>query len=94
MHDDDSSPRELLNHEEDDRTEAAIMGLVLEEHPAQLTLAELTLMMVGANPDYEGTDAVERGVRDLVGTGLLHRNGDTIRPTVAALRFHDLLIGR
>jgi hypothetical protein len=94
MHDDDSSRRELLNHEEDDRTEAAVMGLVLEQHPAQLTLTELALMMVGANQEYKGTDAVERAVRDLVGTGLLHRNGDTIRPTVAALRFHDLLIAR
>jgi hypothetical protein len=93
MHDDDNPRREPLNHEEDDRTEAAIMGLVLEQHPAQLTLAELTLMMAGTNPDYAGTDAVKRGIRDLVGTGLLHRSDETIRPTLAALRFHDLLIG-
>ena len=94
MHDDDNPRRLLLNDEEDDRTEAAILGLVLEEHPTQLTLRELMLMMVGPNPDTGDTDAIERGVRDLAGTGLLHRDGDTIRPTVAALRFHDLLINR
>ncbi|HEX5983700.1 MAG TPA: hypothetical protein VFY69_05770 [Solirubrobacterales bacterium] len=94
MHDDHSSRCELSNNEEDDRTEAAILGLLLEEHPTQLTFAELTRMMVGANPDYEGTDAIERGVRDLAGAGLLHRDVDTIRPTVAALRFHDLLMER
>ncbi|HKF81930.1 MAG TPA: hypothetical protein VKB23_03075 [Solirubrobacterales bacterium] len=95
MHDDDN-PRcpFTTTHEEDDRTEAAILGLVLEEHPAQLTHAELTLRMVGPNPDTGDADAIDRGVRDLTGTGLLHCNGDTIRPTYAALRFHDLLIER
>jgi len=94
MHDDDNPRRLLLNHEEDDRTEAAIMGLILEEHPTHLTLAELTLKMVGPNADFHEADGIKRGVRDLVGTGLLHQGEDLIRPTFAALRFHDLLINR
>lgn len=94
MHDDDNPRRWVTNSEQDDRDQEAVLALVIEEHPTQLTFAELALMMVGPNPDHEGADAIERGVRDLVGTGLLHRSGDTIRPTVAALRFHDLLIER
>jgi len=37
-------------------------------------------------------DAVERAVRDLAGTGLLHRPGDDefVRPTRAAIRFFEL----
>lgn len=94
MHDDDNPRRLVLNDEEDNRTEAAILGLLLEEHPTQLTHAELTRKMAGANPAFGATDAVERGVRDLIGAGLLHRGEDAIRPTYAALRFHALLIDR
>ncbi|HET8565883.1 MAG TPA: hypothetical protein VFL77_05365 [Solirubrobacterales bacterium] len=92
MHDDDNPRRSLTTHAEDDRDQTAILGVVLEEHPIQLTVAELALQMVGGNPAWADSDAVERGVRELVGMGLLHLSGDTIRPTRSALRFHVLML--
>jgi len=41
----------------------------------------------------ESEDALERGVRDLVAAGLLHRSDAFVLPTRAALRFDELLQG-
>jgi hypothetical protein len=90
MHDDDIPRRTLAPHEEDDRDQEAILALVIAEHPIQLTFSELARQMVGVEKAFRESDRIERGVRDLVGIGLLHRSGDTIRPTRAALRFNHL----
>lgn len=96
MHDsDDKERRVLAPHEEDDRDQVAILAHVLAEHPDQLTMTELAREM--KRPDEAEApppDWLERGVRDLVGIGLLHRSGDTIRPTRAALRFNYLFFDR
>jgi len=94
MHDDDNPRRFRTPYEEDERDQEAILALVLEEHPIQLTPEELTLQMVGRNPAFADCDRIERGVRDLVGSGLLHRGAETIWPTRTALRFHQLLLDR
>lgn len=91
MPDDDIPRRVLAPHEKDDRDQQAIMSLVISEHPIQLTMPELVRQMVAPDARFIETDAIDRGVRDLVGIGLLHRSGDTIRPTRAALRFDHLL---
>ena len=95
MHDsDDSERRVLAPHEVDDRDQAAIMILVIAEHPIQLTVSELIRQMVPKDAPFIESDDIERGVRQLVGVGLLHRSGDTIRPTRAALRFNYLFFDR
>lgn len=94
MHDDDKPRRVLAPHEKDDRDQEGIMGLVISEHPIQLTVSELVRQMVPPGADWIESDDIERGVRELVGMGLLHRNGDTIRPTRAALRFNHLFFDR
>jgi hypothetical protein len=94
MHDDDNPRRELAPHEEDDRDQEAIMALVIAEHPIQLTVSELVRQMVPNEAPFNESDRIERGVRDLVGIGLMHRSGDTIRPTRAALRFNHLFFDR
>lgn len=96
MHDSDDSERRVLTPaEENDRDEEGILAHVLAEHPVQLTMTELAREMkrpgeVEAPPP----DWLKRGVRDLVALGLLHRSGDTIRPTRAALRFNYLFFDR
>jgi hypothetical protein len=83
-----ASQRFQTPSEEDHRDEGAVLRHVLYLHPGStLTRAELTREMIDLSDD-----AVERAVRDLAGTGLLHRPGDDefVRPTRAAIRFFEL----
>jgi predicted transcriptional regulator len=63
--------------------ERAVLGLVLDAHPKSLTIPDLAT-------EINQGDAVERAVRDLVGIGLLERQGASIRPTRAAIHFDRL----
>lgn len=67
----------------DQPTQRAILALVLDTHPKPLTIRDLA-RQVG------GQDAVERAVAELVGVGLLAREGDAISPTAAAVHFERL----
>jgi hypothetical protein len=75
---------------EDALIESAVLSLVLAHHPTQLTLVELLRQIVDDPGSFAERDAVERAVRDLAGAGLLHRNGEIVLPTLAALRFDEL----
>ncbi|HEY5976356.1 MAG TPA: hypothetical protein VIT85_00750 [Solirubrobacterales bacterium] len=76
---------------EDVRVEAAALRRLLDLHPAQVSTEELTREL-GADPEaFDQRDAVERALRELVGSGLAHRNGDFVFPSLAALRFSELL---
>jgi hypothetical protein len=78
---------------EDAAVESAVLQHVLALHPTQVTLAEL-VREVGETPgDFADRDAIDRAVRDLVGSGLLHRHDSFVLPTRAALRFNELLSG-
>jgi hypothetical protein len=70
--------------------ESAVLVLVLNQHPTQLTFSELSLALGGDSGDFDSRDAVERAVRELVGGGLLHRQGAFVLPTRAALYFDRL----
>jgi len=88
--------RAIANWEEDDRHQAAILREVLELHPAALTMDELVrLMTSGGTREFPEFDAIQRAVRELGGSGLLHRPGEDemIRPTRAALRSSELAGG-
>ena len=83
----------LTTHDEDDRDQGAVLRRVLEHHPATLTLDELVKEMTGGGSRaFPDLDATQRAVRDLAGSGLLHRPGEdeTVRPTRAAVRLYDL----
>ena len=94
MHDDDNPRRVLTNAEADDRDQEGILAHLIAEHPDQLTIEELAREMRRKEDTRTIPDWLDRGVRDLVGIGLLHRCGDTIRPTRAALRFNYLFFDR
>jgi hypothetical protein len=76
---------------EDRRFEAVVLRLALDLHPSQATIAELVRELAEEPEDFAARDAVERAVRDLAGAGLVHRNGEFAFPTLAALRFDELL---
>jgi len=76
--------------EEDAKYERAVLMAVLETHPTQVTEAELIREYAGDPADFATCDAFGRAVRDLVGVGLLHRNGDFVLPTRAAVRVKEL----
>ncbi|HEX3734965.1 MAG TPA: hypothetical protein VHU86_07385 [Solirubrobacterales bacterium] len=76
---------------EDTRTESAVLAFVLEEHPAHLTIPELSLAINRQEIlSLACDDAVERAIRELVGAGLLHCQGAFVLPSRAALYFERL----
>lgn len=87
---DDSQRRVPTPAEQDKRDQAAVLGHVLAEHPDQLTASELARELALGEGGFAEREAIERAVGELVGAGLLHRQGEAIRPSRAALRFERL----
>jgi hypothetical protein len=77
--------------EEDRAQESAVLQHVLALHPTAITLEELVRELDPDRDSFAQRDAVERAVRDLAGSGLLHQSESLVRPTRAALRFDELL---
>ena len=76
---------------EDESVESAVLRQLLDLHPTRLTMAELTREVTPSRDSFAERDAVERAVRDLTATGLLHQGEEFVAPTRAALRFSELL---
>ena len=79
--------------DEDAKTEGGVLGLILEEHPALLTVAELLLAMNRGPGDFPANDAVDRAIHNLVGAGLLYIGDGLVLPTRAARYFAGLEVG-
>jgi hypothetical protein len=77
--------------EEDAKIEAAVLRQLLVLHPIQLTLDEVVREIAGEDEGFALKDAVERAVRELGAAGLVHRSGEVVMPSRAALRFEELL---
>ena len=69
--------------------ERAVLTFLIDEHPSQLMVAEVSGRSTPARPIRE-EDAVERAIRELVGAGLLCCQGAFLVPTRAALYFARL----
>lgn len=83
------APEHIRTTSEEDRAcETAVLHLVLALHPTPLTIADLAREL--GDGEFGQRDAVERAVRDLVGSGLLHRSEALVLPSRAALRFEEL----
>ncbi len=75
---------------EDKKTESAVLALLLDEHPTRLTMDELILVLHADPERGDPEDAGKRAVRELVGAGLVHREGRFLAPARAALYFAAL----
>ena len=70
--------------ERDDlRTQGVVLEFILGEPVGLLTTSDLIL-------ELEDADAVTRAVRDLTAAGLLRREGESVLPTLAAVRFDQI----
>jgi hypothetical protein len=69
----------------DKRTERTVLALLLDEHPTRLTMDELTLVLHADPERGDPEDAATRAVRELVGAGVIHRDGRFLSPTRATL---------
>jgi hypothetical protein len=78
--------------EAEDRVQRAVLGLLLDEHPVQLSVDEVVREMTGRPDDFAEHDLVETAVRSLVRAGLVHRHGPFVFPTHAAVRSKELQI--
>jgi len=85
------SMKEIRNPAAEDKAiEAAVLRQLLALYPAQLTVEELNREIAGEEGDFALVDAVERAVRELAAAGLVHRNGEVVLPSRAALRLDEL----
>ena len=75
---------------EDAESQASVLITILEELPAYLTRAELVLLLAGSEPSFAERDQIERAVKELVGSGLLHEHGQLLMPS-RAMRVADNL---
>ena len=76
----------------DAMTEGAVLSLLLDEHPARLTMDELSLVLHAGPESDSPNDACARAVRELVGAGLVHRDGCFLMPSRAARYFERLRV--
>lgn len=74
----------------DDSDQARVLRQVLFLYPESLTLAEVARELTFGSSEFQELDRIKRAVRDLVAVGLLHRVGDLVLPTRAAVSFHAL----
>lgn len=90
-----NDPGFITPAEEEARDQAQVLHEVLWLHPVSLTQDELIRELTGGAREFSAVDAVQRAVRDLAGSGLLHRPGEDemVRPTRAAIRFSELTEG-
>lgn len=75
---------------DDEAWQLAVLSRVLILHPAHLSADELRRDMLADRQDFSQIDAHDRAVRDLVACGLLRRDGDSVIPARAAVRFYEL----
>ncbi len=88
-----SGTRALDTYEEDEHQQWVVLRVILEVHPAALTKGELIRKFSGGgSTGFADVDPIDRAVRELAGSGLLHRPGDDelVQPTWAALRYFEL----
>jgi hypothetical protein len=78
------------NAAQDARSQAEVLREVLLIYPEAMTLDELIRSLTVGSTEFPEIDRIQRAVRDLISDGLLHRSGDLVLPTRAAVNFNAL----
>jgi hypothetical protein len=73
--------------------EEAVLRHVLTERPTILRLCDLIRELAQDPGDFGHRDAVKRAARDLIKVGLLHRQGECVLPTPAAVHVRGMELG-
>jgi hypothetical protein len=72
------------------KIEWTVLSYLLDAHPNRFTIPQVSRTMNVGETGFDGEDAVERAIRQLVGAGLLHCSGGFVLPTEAAHYFWRL----
>jgi hypothetical protein len=72
------------------KAEQAVLALLLDTHPALLSLDEIVRELTDRPDEFGPRDRVNNAVRDLVAAGLVHRHGAFAFASRAAVRFEEL----
>jgi hypothetical protein len=75
---------------EEDLAQQAVLAILLDAHPAQRTTEEVARELTDRPDEFGERDRIDNAIRDLVGAGLLHRHGQFVFATRAAVRFAEL----
>jgi len=70
----------------DERRQRAVLDLLLDEHPAHLSSEEVVRAVAPDPTAALAADDVDSAIRELVASGLIHRNGDFLFATRPAVR--------
>ena len=77
---------------DEEQAEQAVLALLLEVHPARLSVDEVVRELTDRPDDFAPRDRVNNALRDLVAAGLVHRHGPFVFASRAAVRFEELRI--
>lgn len=80
----------VTNAAQDARDQAEVLREVLGFYPETLMLDELIRELAVASTEFTEHDRIQRAVRDLTTGGLIHRIGDLVLPTRAAVNLNAL----
>jgi hypothetical protein len=75
---------------EDIKAQQAVLGLLLYVYPAHVPIEEIERTMAAYEEDLRPFDAVEIAIRELVAVGLVHRHGDFVFASSAAVRSEEI----
>ena len=75
--------------EDDRRNQSVVLSMLIDEHPVRLTFDELALVL-HADLSEPPRIATQNALKDLIGAGLVYREGRLLSPTRAALYFAAL----
>lgn len=72
------------------RDQSIVLAMLIDEHPVRLTLDELVLLLHADLKQETPLIATENALMELIGAGLVRREGPLLSPTRAALYFAAL----
>lgn len=78
--------------DEDRQVQGVVLTHLLDAAPAQFTVSELLRELADDPESFPERDPILRAVRDLSHAGLVHRHGDFVFPTRAAIHHGALRI--